>query len=208
MRNKDKINYQSIHLNYKSLSDNSLIIRFNDGDQEAFKAIVDRYEQRLIRFAFNKTRDWERSEDIVQETFLRVFRNSKKYNVTKSFYTWIHVITANLISNEIRNRKRSILVFQKEFEGEDGKGRRLSVGFKDSKRDLHRDFESREIRAALDRNLELIPPKLAQTFFLRYVQDMSYEEISLYLGINLGTVKSRLNRAKSVLASRMECFRR
>lgn len=208
MGNMDRIHYQSISVNYTNLSDNSLIARFNDGDQKAFKAIVDRYEKRLLRFAYNKTRDWERSEDIVQETFLRVYRHSKKYNTTKSFCTWIHVITANLIFNEIRNRKRSILVFQREFISEGDGGKCFTVDFKDRKRDLHKDFESREIRLAILRNLKLIPPKLAETFFLRYVRGMSYEEISLYLSVNLGTVKSRLNRAKSALASRMESFRK
>ena len=92
--------------NDKSSSDKELLYGLVNGDLEAFDTIVNRYKNRLINFVYRFVKDYDVSEDIVQETFLRVFRKRRDYKAIANFSTWIFTIAGNLAKSELRRRKR------------------------------------------------------------------------------------------------------
>ena len=182
----------------KTPSDEDLILQFQEGNVYAFEQIVNRYKDQLVNFAFRFLGDVEDAEDIVQETFLRVFRKKKAYKNVAKFSTWIYTITGNLAKTELRRRKRrkllsiSSLGFEdKDFELTDTKkGPEENVG------DL---LQSRVIQKAIDS----LPDKFKEVIIFRDLQELSYEEISKIVKIPLGTVKSRVNRGRLKLQEKL-----
>ncbi len=96
----------TMKMNNNTISDKEILLGFVNGDIEAFDIIVDRYKNRLINFVFRFVKDYDVSEDIVQETFLRVFRKRRDYKAIANFSTWIFTIAGNLAKSELRRRKR------------------------------------------------------------------------------------------------------
>lgn len=172
-------------------SDEDLILQFQNGNVYAFEQIVTRYKDQLVNFAYRFLGDLEDAEDIVQETFLRVFRKKNAYKNVAKFSTWIYTITGNLAKTELRKRKRrkllsiSTLGFEdKDFELPDTK-----KGPEENVDDLLKDTV---IQKAINR----LPEKFKEVIIFRDLQELSYEEISTIVKIPLGTVKSRVNRGR------------
>ena len=93
-----------------ALDDSGLVAAFLEGEKRAFNLLVDRYQGRLVNFVYRTTGDRERAEDLVQETFIRVYRHLHRFDQSKKFSTWIYTIASNLAKNELRNRSRNPLV--------------------------------------------------------------------------------------------------
>src|SRR5690606_26062023 len=94
----------------RTLGDSEVVQAFLDGDQRAFGELVRRYDNRLVNFVYRTVGDRERAQDLVQETFVRVYRHLERFDQTKKFSTWIYTIASNLAKNELRNRSRNPLV--------------------------------------------------------------------------------------------------
>ena len=93
-----------------ALTDSEVVQRFLDGEQRAFGELVSRYDTRLVNFVYRTVGDRERAQDLVQETFIRVYRHLHRFDQSKKFSTWIYTIASNLAKNELRNRSRNPLV--------------------------------------------------------------------------------------------------
>ncbi len=96
--------------NLGNLTDSQVVQRFLEGDSRSFGELVDRYDKRLLNFVYRTVGDRERAQDLVQETFVRVYRHLHRFDQTKKFSTWIYTIAGNLAKNELRNRSRNPLV--------------------------------------------------------------------------------------------------
>jgi len=101
--------------NPKALTDEELMLRYRDGDVEAFTLLVHRYKNKLVSTAYRVVGDYAKAEDIAQETFLRVHRNAHRYRSIARFSTWIYTIALNVARNELRNTKRKRLVSLEAF---------------------------------------------------------------------------------------------
>lgn len=180
------------------VSDEDIITRFQRGDMYAFDLIVKRYKDQLLNFAYRFLGDMEDSEDIVQETFLRVFRKKKLYKNIAKFSTWIYTITGNLAKTELRRRKRKKLFSisgvgyeEKDFEIPD-----IKHGPDDQAESVVKD----EI---IQKAIDSLSGKFKEVIILRDIQELSYEEISKIAKIPLGTVKSRVNRGRLKLQEKL-----
>jgi RNA polymerase sigma-70 factor (ECF subfamily) len=183
----------------KELDDSRVVAAFLDGNKRAFNELVDRYQSRLLNFVYRTTGDRERAEDLVQETFIRVYRHLHRFDQSKKFSTWIYTIASNLAKNELRNRSRNPLVLfqmlknnwdadQKPLEWEDNSYR---------PDDLYR---KRHLRRQVETAVSQLPEHHRTVFILREMEGKTYEEIAEITRCNLGTVKSRLNRARNNFA--------
>ena len=181
------------------LDDSGLVAAFLDGEKRAFGILVDRYQGRLLNFVYRTTGDRERAEDLVQETFIRVYRHLHRFDQSKKFSTWIYTIASNLAKNELRNRSRNPLVLfqaikknwdadQKPLEWEDNTFRPDDL------------FRKRHLRQMVESAVEELPEHHRVVFVLRELEGKTYEEIAEITSCNLGTVKSRLNRARNNFA--------
>jgi RNA polymerase sigma-70 factor, ECF subfamily len=165
------------------------------GDMVAFNSIVDRYKDRLMNVIGRMLSSTEEAEDVVQETFVRVYQHRQSFNFQHCFSTWIYTIALNLARNELRKRKRFKFLDVNDMQGAESE---LAVEMK---------LPSR-ISQSLDAAIQNLPEKYRTAFMLRDIQEMPYEEVAKVLNVPLGTVKSRVNRArmmlKEVLQPRLE----
>ena len=185
------------------LSDEKLVTALLDGREGAFQELFHRYRDRLVHFITRKTGDSDRAQDLVQEAFIRVTRHLHRFDTSKKFSTWVYTIASNLSKNELRNRSRSPLVlFQKLTNSWDDDHRPLQFeDFSMRPDDLYR---KRFLKRLVEDTVEELPEHHRLVFRLRELEGKSYEEISEITGVNLGTVKSRLHRARNSFAQRIE----
>jgi len=180
-------------------SDEVLIKKFQDGDVYAFEEIVHRYKDPLVNFVYNFLGNRIDSEDVVQETFLRVFKNKHLYQNIAKFSTWIYTIASNLAKTELRRRKRRRF-FSISQMGFDDKDYDLPDGMHTPDKIVDGQMKEKDIRD----EIQALPPKFREVVVLRDIQELSYEEISDVLKIPIGTVKSRVNRGRLRLQKKLQ----
>lgn len=190
---------------FRGETDEGLVTAHLSGKHGAFNELYYRYRDRLVHFIQRKTGDPDRAQDLVQEAFVRVTRHLHRFDTTKKFSTWVYTIASNLSKNELRNRSRSPLVlFQKLTGTWDDDHRPLE--FEDSSMQPDIQFRQRYLRRLVEDTVETLPEHHQLVFRLRELEGKSYEEIADITGVNLGTVKSRLHRARSSFAERIEPY--
>ncbi len=186
-----------------ALDDGALVAAFSAGDDRAFETLVLRYQARLLNFICRTIGDRERGEDLVQEVFIRVHRHAHRFDPSKKFSTWIYTIASNLAKNELRNRSRNPLVlFQALQQNWDDEDRPLQ--FEDHQSRPDDMYRRRYLREMVEDAITRLPEHHRQVFVLRELEGKPYEEIAAITGCNLGTVKSRLNRARAAFAEIIE----
>jgi len=183
----------------KELDDSAVVARFLAGEKRAFNELVERYQGRLLNFVYRTTGDRERAEDLVQETFIRIYRHLHRFDQTKKFSTWAYTIASNLAKNELRNRSRNPLVlFQAIKKTWDADQRPLE--WEDNTYRPDDLYRKRHLKQMVDSAVDGLPEHHRVVFVLREMEGKTYEEIADITGCNLGTVKSRLNRARNNFA--------
>jgi RNA polymerase sigma-70 factor (ECF subfamily) len=177
------------------LTDETLVRAAQRGDRQAFRELVRRYQGPLLNFTYRFVADRARAEDLVQETFLRVYRNIHRYKTVARFSTWIYTIAGNLAKNEIRNTKRRKTV---SIEGlsHDLYGDEMVLELPDPTQDPVDDVERRQLSLIIEEAVRKLPARYRTVFMMRDVTGLSYEEIARSLKVPVGTVKSRVNRAR------------
>ncbi|MDX2192187.1 MAG: sigma-70 family RNA polymerase sigma factor [Gemmatimonadales bacterium] len=187
-------------------AENTAIVRRHlEGDPRAFGELVRRYQRRLQTFIFRMIGDRERAEDLVQEAFIRIHRHIHRFDQSKKFSTWVYTIASNLAKNELRNRSRSPLVYYQSARAP-GEEDQRPLQFEDRGKRPDEVFAHRHVRELIDAAVAQLSEHHRQVFVLRELEGRSYEEIALITGTNLGTVKSRLNRARASFAEAIGPF--
>lgn len=182
------------------VSDEDLIERFQQGDSQAYDQIVRRYKEQLLNFVFRFLGNAEEAEDVVQETFLRVYRNRFAYTRVAKFSTWIYTIAGNLARTELRRRKRRRLFSISTDMGLEDRDFEISDDVFNP--ETHVDSAMQE--ELIQREISKLSPKFREVIILRDVQELSYEEVSKIIRVPIGTVKSRVNRARLRLQARLK----
>lgn len=187
----------------RAMDDAEVVASFLEGEERAFQEVVERYQTRLLNFVYRTIGDRERAEDLVQEVFVRVYRHMARFDQSKKFSTWIYTIASNLAKNELRNRSRNPLVFfqtiKKNWHDDD-----RPLQFEDAYSRPDDLYRKRHLRELVEASVAQLPEHHRQVFVLRELEGKSYEEIAEITGCNLGTVKSRLNRARNSFAAIIE----
>jgi len=172
------------------VADGELVKRVRTGDTQAFDELMSRYSGSIYRVTYSMMRCQADASDLAQETFIRAYRSLARYDERFAFYTWLRRIAVNLCLNALRRRRRFFFLplpmSNDEREGPDIP-------------DPKPGPEQSGLRQDLDRALAKLPPDQRAILVLRVNEEMSYNEISETLGIPVGTVMSRLNRARTRL---------
>lgn len=184
-------------LEMAQLSDEELMEEIVRRSEDAFTALVTRYQNRIVNVVSRLINDRDRAQEIAQETFLRVYIHRERYRPSGKFSTWLYTIAMNLAKNEIRRRVRArgVVSLDKliEVAGDSG-------GFiADPAPGPDRLFRRRDVEAKVSTAVERLPRKFREVIVLRDIQQLSYEEIGEALKIPGGTVRSRINRARLAL---------
>ena len=176
------------------ITDEEIATRVQKGETDAFGMIVDRYEEKLLRYGRKFLSRTEDIEDIVQDVFLSAYRNIQSFDASLRFSPWIYRIAHNAFVNALRQWKRGPIFM--DFDT------LLSHEvYEDSAAD---EREQKEIRTLLDTGLEYLSPKYREVLVLHYFEDMPYKDIADVLQIPIGTVSIRVRRAKEALRSHLE----
>ncbi len=182
----------------KAAGDRELFRAVQEGDQTAFRNLVERYKDRLFNVVVRLLADREEALDVVQETFLRVFQHRERYNPAFSLSTWIYTIALNLARNELRRRKKMKFLDIFELTQSDGNVRWLLPA------PGGRYGPAWGWKHALEAAVAHLPVKYRTCFLLRDVDGWSHEEIAQMLAVPVGTVKSRVNRAHHLLQKELQ----
>ena len=173
------------------LTDEELIKKFQDGDVGAYNQIVYRYKDRLLNFIYRFLNDLDRSEDLVQDTLLKLYTHKDSYKEIAKFSTWLYTIAANLARTELRKIKRRKTFSITELSHDDREFIIESTDVVPGQEDFSQNFEKNVQRALAE-----LPDDFKTIIILRDIQELSYDEISKIVKVPLGTVKSRINRGR------------
>jgi RNA polymerase sigma-70 factor, ECF subfamily len=182
--------------------DNALVSAYLEGNDEAFRVLVTRYQGKLINYINTLVHDRDLSVDLAQETFIRVFRSADRYRGDYQFSTWVYRIATNLAIDELRRRERkSRFSFRHMIGLFQSDGKPLPIA--DRRPTPEKALGGKERLAKLQTAIDSLPEKYRFPFLLKEVEDLSYEEIGAVLQLTLGTVKSRIHRAKMLLREKL-----
>ena len=180
-------------------SDAEILAEVAAGDIDAYGKIVGRYRGRLYNFVFRFVSDRETAEDIVQETFLRAFRKRKEYRAIANFSTWLFTIAGNLAKSELRRRKRwRLFSLHRDDDSESG------IELPDETYRPDKVAESSLADDQIHDAIASLPENYRQVILLRDVEGMAYQEIAEIVDCPVGTVKSRVNRARLKLQQKLK----
>ena len=200
---QNSFSVQSVnHQNQYQYTDEELIASFQNGNEQAYIELVRRYRDRLMTFVFRFLGDMELSEDIVQDTMIKVYTHKHYYKEIAKFSTWIYTIAGNLAKTELRKRKRRKVTLLSQMNTDDRKYEIPSTELQ-SEDIVQGEYTERYIQKAI---LQL-PLHFRTVVILRDIQELSYEEISKIVNVPLGTVKSRINRARLQLQQTLKDYR-
>ncbi len=181
---------KAVPSSYAEKSDEVLITLFQSGEREVYKILVDRYQERIRNLVYSIFHDPSVVDDLAQEIFIKAYEALPTFRLDSSFYTWVYRIAVNKSRDEMRRRKvRRFLSFQ-TLTDESNKElvSRLSV-----------PPEERDAKEIVALGLQGLPEKFRSAIILKDIEGLSYEEMADVLQCELGTVKSRLSRARTML---------
>jgi len=180
----------ALMMNTAKLEDARLVAATLAGDQGAFQELVERYQSRLFALTRHYTRSAVEIEDIVQDTFLKAFRRLDSFDHRSSFYTWIYRIATNTILDVLKRRGRSPI---QAVEDPELLGEVAPVDVPAPSANL----DAKEVSEITHQVLEHLPDIFRTVLVMREFDEMSYQDIADTLGISIGTVESRLFRARA-----------
>ena len=180
-------------------TDEELIARFQEGDEQAYTELVNRYRDKLMTFVYRFVNDMEQAEDIIQDTMLKLYTHKHYYRNIAKFSTWIYTIAGNLAKTELRKRKNRKVTNISQMGPEDRDYELPSVA-PETDEVVQSEYIEKKIQAAIQN----LPLHFRTVTILRDIQELSYEEISKIVKVPLGTVKSRINRARLQLQKELK----
>ena len=193
--------------------DDELMERYRAGDENAFTLLVRRHQQPLVNFIARFINDRDGAEDLAQETFIRIFKASRRYKPGRAqFKTWMYHIATNLCKNELRNRgRRDRYRVDNVVDGDGDGGDSEQIDLiesapADAAFQPEVALERKELHDAIQTAIAELPEQYRVPLVLRDLQGLSYDEISEVLELRSGTTKSRINRARLMLKDKLQSF--
>jgi RNA polymerase sigma-70 factor (ECF subfamily) len=186
-------------------ADTLLVERVKLGDVRAFEMLVVKYQRRIERLIGRMVRDTDLVQDIAQETFIRAYRALPQFRGESAFYTWLYRIAVNSAKKALMDMKRDPLVseaaLRSDDDGEETSRAESELSHGETPEAL---LASKEIAAAVNSAIEALSEDLRQAITLREIEGLSYEEIAQAMNCPIGTVRSRIFRARDAIAARLK----
>jgi len=187
-------------------SDLRLVERTVAGDQRAYELLVIKYQRRIERLVGRMVRDVDLVQDITQETFLRAYRALHQFRGEAQFYTWLYRIAVNTAKKALVDLKRNPVITESALRGSGDDDDETSLLDRELTSDETPEtvLAAQEIAAAVNSAMEALPEDLRQAVTLREIEGLSYEEIAAAMNCPIGTVRSRIFRAREAISARVK----
>ena len=181
--------------------DAELVARVQRGDKQAFDLLVLKYQRKIMRLLSRMIRDPSEIEDVAQEAFIKAYRALPQFRGESAFYTWLYRIAINTARNWLaqNNRRPSTPSAQ---ENEDGETFDATDNLTDNS-DPESEMASRQIADTVNKAMNDLPEDLRNAIVMREIDGMSYEDIAESMNCPIGTVRSRIFRAREAIATRL-----
>lgn len=189
----------------RSAREDAILIRaFQGGDKAVFDELVLKHQHKLFNLCYRLSGDYQEANDVAQETFMKVYESLKRFRFESAFSTWLYRIAVNLCKNKFkslayRQKKRTVSLDNPGL-GEDDDS---ALEIRDDTHSPAKELEKKERMRAIEEAIRMLPPEQKTVVTLRDIEGFSYEEIVQITGTALGTVKSRLARARLDLRKRL-----
>jgi len=174
------------------MSDDALMQRVRGGDDDAFAEIVDRYKDSLVNYLTHLVRSRDRAEEVAQDAFVRLYRNAANYKQLERLGPYLYRIATNLVVSEIRRERRWSLLLP-----------RLNASTPSSTPSPDTNLFTSEIQRKVSDAIAQLPLPYRAPLVLFEIEEWSYDEIAKALGVRIGTVKSRISRARQLLRKQL-----
>lgn len=185
-------------------SDFQLVERTVAGDQRAYELLVIKYQRRIERLIGRMVRDTDLVQDIAQETFIRAYRALHQFRGEAQFYTWLYRIAVNTAKKALMDLKRSPIVYEGALRSSEDEDETFRPGHEPINEETPETvLAAREIAQAVNAAMEALPEDLRQAVSLREIEGLSYEEIAVAMACPIGTVRSRIFRAREAISARV-----
>jgi len=192
--------------------DHAVVVRAVAGDIRAFELLVRKYQPRVLRLIGRWVRDAARCEDVAQDVFLSAYRALPNFRGDAQFYTWLYRIAANAAKKAAMRQSRDPVRYLSDLQPDHVDGEISEDRWEPSHHDPSQTHEggpeaevaSREIAAAVNEAVDALPPELAEAITLREIEGMSYEDIAMAMDCPIGTVRSRIFRAREAISKRIK----
>src|SRR5918995_588023 len=187
-------------------ADAPLVERVKQGDVKAFEMLVVKYQRRIERLIGRMVRDVDLVPDIAQETFIRAYRAIPQFRGDSAFYTWLYRIAVNTAKKALVDLKRDPLVSENSLRGGGDDEDETSAVENEltSAETPETVLAAKEIAAAVNSAMEALPEELRQAVTLREIEGLSYEEIAEVMNCPIGTVRSRIFRAREAISAKVK----
>jgi len=194
----------SADIQYNDLTDEELMALVQKDDEVAFELLAERYHHPLLAFIGRFLGHGSHTQDILQETYIRVWKHRHHYKTVAKFSTWVYTIAGNLSKTELRRRKiRRMVPIRTGGESPEDE----SIDLEDTGPATDELARRNEIRQMVNREIEKLPDAYRAAVILRDLQNKSYEEIAEILNVPIGTIKSRVNRGRARLQKKLQILR-
>jgi len=183
-------------------TDAELVLRVQQGDKRAFELLVAKYQRRVERLISRLIRDPAEVEDVAQEAFIKAYRALPQFRGESAFYTWLYRIAVNTAKNFLVSQGRRPRPLADTAAEEDGE----SFDAADVVEDINTPdavLHSRQVAETVNAAIEALPPDLRTALTLREIEGLTYEEIAEAMDCPIGTVRSRIFRAREAIAERL-----
>lgn len=185
-------------------SDARLVERSVAGDQKAFELLVIKYQRRIQRLIGRMVRDVDLVEDIAQDTFIRAYRALAQFRGEAQFYTWLYRIAINTAKKALMDLKRNPTVSENAYKSDDDDETSPVENELTSSETPDAVLASKEIAQIINAAMEALPEELREAITLREIEGLSYEEISVAMSCPVGTVRSRIFRAREAISAKVK----
>lgn len=183
-------------------SDLSLVQRVQRGERGAYDLLVLKYQHKVVKLVMRYLRDPAEAEDVAQEAFIKAYRALPQFRGDSAFYTWLYRIAINTAKNALASRDRNPVSYELDTRGGSDEGPDLVGRLKDPETPEGLAL-TEEIRDTVNRAIEALPEDLRTAIILRELEGMSYEEIAASMDCPVGTVRSRIFRAREAIDRRL-----
>lgn len=187
-------------------SDEVLMLRYQRGDQDAFGALVRRYQVRVYNFVLRQVRSPAAAEDVAQEVFLRVVQRASAFKHEARFSTWLYTIARNLCVDQLRKSNLRRHPSLDQPIGNDGDGPALGDQVPDSRQSVERQAAASQVASSILRAVEELSDEQREVFLLREVANLPFKEIAEVTATSENTVKSRMRYALEHLQAKLSDF--
>jgi RNA polymerase sigma-70 factor, ECF subfamily len=181
--------------------DMGLVLRVQKGDKTAFDLLVRKYQHKVVKLVSRYMRDTADAEDVAQEAFIKAYRALPQFRGDSAFYTWLYRIAINTAKNAIASRDRSPIDFDLDMQNvEESSSMQLRLADPETPETL---LQAEEVRTTVNQAIEALPEELRTAIVLRELEGLSYEDIAQAMDCPVGTVRSRIFRAREAIDHRL-----